>query len=110
MKSEAVWLRIATSALLERAKVPGDPESHQTNLLCDPQSDLSEQQQPGQIVASHRDVSDMGGGHAASPPHPGKTQGFTAAPDQADPTALPSLVDKTAQDTLSAINRRHPPL
>lgn len=82
MKSEAVRLRIATSTLLETAKLPGDPEPNQTNLLRDLHSDFSEQQQAGQIVANHGDISGLGGGQVASPPHPGKTQGFTAAPDQ----------------------------
>lgn len=62
------------------------------------------------MVAHHGDVSELGGGHVASPLRLGKNQGFTAAPDRAGPGARPSLVDKTAQDTCSAVNRRHPPL
>lgn len=77
-------------------------------LLRDLKSDHSEQQRPWQTVADHGDISKLGGGQVASPPRPGKTQGFTAARDQAGPGALPSLVNKTAQDTSSAINRRHP--
>ena len=40
----------------------------------------------------------------------GKTQDFIAAPNQAESAAFPLLIDKTAQDTYSTINRRHPPL